>query len=243
MNNLAIDTPRGKEAVEDQKRAGEIITSAHPDIRLVFTPFNGPGSFDAFFMRANELYSVCEIKTRYDMDERMFWKVRKGEWLITLSKLEHLQKVSRECSVPGVGVLYLKRSGLVIMKALFDSEGRWICDHRSDYTETQATINGGSAFRHNAFVDMHNAELIREQEEPMVDPVPPVTRDPGPAEMGPPRFAGAPPHCLKANKMAFASREDAVDFLYSIAMVGKRFWVCPWCNRWHHESHPIKKYG
>lgn len=52
----------------------------------------------------------------------------------------------------------------------------------------------------------------------------------GEKTLDPPRFRGAPPHCVWANSMSFETRADAVAFMASLNAPAKRYWECARCG-------------
>jgi len=108
--------------------------------------------------RHDQIRYVVEQKSR-QMTETELRTRFANEWLMTASKLPHLQAAARCLHVPAVGVLYLVPEPLVLVVRLADATGALVASIRYERTVTQATINGGQALRDNAYIGM--AEAVR----------------------------------------------------------------------------------
>lgn len=158
--SLAILTEEGQKAADDQILAVDIILSnpAYLGTQFIFTAMDDSAAVDGIFVRENEIKAVAEIKTRYGLTEEEFFTKFKGEWLLTFEKMMRIRLASDLLRVPGFGILFLKDSGVVLMKELSTKHGLLHDGYRKKLTETQATINGGTAVRENAFIEMREAK-------------------------------------------------------------------------------------
>lgn len=155
---LAIETARGKAMVEMQGRAARLFTRAHPQIEVRFTPADQPAVIDALMFRAGELCAVAEIKCRAMTEAQL--QGLGGEWLVTHEKIVAAKAVAASHAVPLYGLLYLIPEDVLLSLRLTDREGRLVVPFRVDITETQATVNGGTAVRANAYIPMGLATRI-----------------------------------------------------------------------------------
>lgn len=154
---LDILTERGQVAARHQQEAVEIVVAHRPGTSFVNTALDDSAAIDGFFTQDGVVRAACEIKCRYDMDLARFMAERKGEWLVTHQKVLDLAKVCELLRIPGYMMLYLVADRLVLVKKVVDHTGQVTGVARVEATRTQKTINGGEAFRQNAFINMQDA--------------------------------------------------------------------------------------
>jgi len=157
--NLDINTPRGREAAQDQSDAIDIVFGSNLLTDFIPTNDRGPARVDGIITHKGSIYGVAEIKSRRDMNLVMLMEQRSGEWLLTYDKLIDICSASRLFGAMGFGMLYLPADEAVIMVSLTNSVGDVLCKHRIASTVTQATCNGGSAVRKNAFINVFNSRV------------------------------------------------------------------------------------
>ena len=154
---LDINTPRGEIAKADQIAAAKIVFDGS-EYKFHHTDTNGPARVDGVVTLEGMVVGVAEIKSR-DMTEGDLIGQFKYEWLITMDKILDLVEAAKLLGVTGYGMLYLKPSQKVLVVRICDSKGNLTCKFRVEKTETQATCNGGTALRDNAFIDMRKARV------------------------------------------------------------------------------------
>lgn len=84
----------------------------------------------------------------------------KREWLVSYSKIQRGVTLSKMLRVKMVGVLVLVNDKKVLVQTLIDGEGEIMVPMRIERTATQKCINGGTAVRANAFIDMNKATVL-----------------------------------------------------------------------------------
>lgn len=156
--NLAVDTPRGEEWLREQQEAVDIVFGKSP-YRFVRTKTK-KAPLDGVIYEGDVLDGVAEVKCRDMVDSQLFGEF-KGEWLISANKISFMKSacICLECF--GYGILYLRPSKKVLVIKICDPSGAIIPPIRFDRCETQATCNGGTAWRVNAFVQMRGSTEYR----------------------------------------------------------------------------------
>ena len=153
---LAIHTPAGLRTVKQEDRLVELLRERAPDVEYMRTSRSGDrakAAVDAVLVRAGEVIGVAESKCRNITREEMR-KSFDNEWLITAKKMFDCRAAGVLLQVPTFGLLYcVKDDSLVIVK-LFDEDGESCRPMRFERTLTQATVNGGQAFRTNGYVEI-----------------------------------------------------------------------------------------
>ena len=157
---MDILSPKGQSTIPDERRAKEIFLISYPKYRYVETPKDRPADVDAFLVLDNCIKAIVETKCRYDCDIMKFKQAYKNEWLVTFDKLEKARSIAKGLCVKVVGFLYLKQSDVLLVQELVDANGLYVPSVRLDSTTTQATINGGTATRTNAYIDMSKSVLL-----------------------------------------------------------------------------------
>jgi hypothetical protein len=160
--NLDINTPRGQVTLQDERKAKVLFERAHPEFKYIDTPKDEISAVDGMVEKHGELFGVVETKCRYDLTEKFFRERWNGLWLITHDKLKKGRMVSELLRVPLWGFLFIVDDNTLLTQKMFCPKSKlWIAPFHIERTQTQATVNGGSANRVNAFIDMNKAKVIK----------------------------------------------------------------------------------
>ena len=157
---MDILSTRGQATLPDEQRAKEIFLLNFPRYRYVETPKDRPADVDAFLVLDNDIKAIIETKCRYDCDLVKFRGSYGNEWLVTFDKLERARIIARSLCVKVIGFLYLKQSDVLLVQEIVNADGLYVPSIRLDSTTTQATINGGTATRTNAYIKMDSSKLL-----------------------------------------------------------------------------------
>lgn len=157
---MDILTPRGQESRKWEDRCASIWSSHYPQISYVSTDKNSPCAVDAILVKDNQIIGVVEQKSRPSLTVVEFMTDHKGEWLVTNQKIKDGVAIAKALHTKFVGFLYLPEADLVMFKTIWQPDEGWIAPIRVQKTTTQATINGGTAVRENAFIDMKTATVL-----------------------------------------------------------------------------------
>lgn len=155
---MDILTPKGQETRQQEERAIEIWHRAYPSYTYIQTPKDKPALVDAVLNVDGEIRGVVETKCRNMSSEE--FKQFGMTWLVTYEKLVKAAVIAEGLCVPLIGFLYLTKDDLLMYQKLWEPDKGWVCEMAIKPTRTQATVNGGSIIRSNAYIDMSNASLI-----------------------------------------------------------------------------------
>lgn len=113
----------------------------------------------------NIIQSVLEIKSRFDMDMAKLFNEYEGRWLISHDKLLRGYDLAHALRSDFNCMLVLKQDRRAFLRKIAkhnkDTGGlEWVADFEVRKTETQKSINGGTAYRDNAYIDMYNARMF-----------------------------------------------------------------------------------
>jgi hypothetical protein len=157
--SLDINTPKGQQTLEQERRLVQIITKAFPGIAYLHTPKDKPAMVDAILSVDNVMKAVaqasCRNLTRDTLQNRYG-----NEWLLTYEKMIEGRKLAVALCVDYWGFVYLAPDDIAVCVKMFSPERGWLVRFHVAKTETQATCNGGSAVRDNAYIDVSGAIVV-----------------------------------------------------------------------------------
>ena len=135
---MDIFTPKGQESLEQERKLLASFCAA-TNYSVIETDKNQPAQVDGFIVDGGVLCGVFESKCRKaDVAKMHKWG---DEWILTHQKLLDGAEISKRLCTPFYGIVYLLDEPIGIFIKLTDSE-------------TQATINGGTVVRANAYIDL-----------------------------------------------------------------------------------------
>ena len=159
--NVDILTPKGQKTLVDEQRAWQIFSLRYSGFVYAETPKDKPAAIDALIISKGIIRACIETKCRYDCDLKKFQNEYQNKWLITFDKIEKGREISKMLGVSFVGFLYLKQSDTLLFQVISNAAGLYVPDIETSNTQTQATINGGTIVRKNAFINMNNATILK----------------------------------------------------------------------------------
>lgn len=157
---MDVLTPRGQESRAQEDRAIAIWQSRFPHIAYIHTPKDSPAVVDAILVRDGQIVGVVETKCRPQLTVLQFSMDYQSRWLVTKKKIDDGVQTAKSLCVPYVGFLFLPDADLLLYQTIWRPGEGYVCDITIADTRTQATINGGSIVRTNAFIDMSKAKFI-----------------------------------------------------------------------------------
>jgi len=157
---LDINTEEGQKTLEDERRTIDIFRYNFPNLKYIETDKETSARCDGLIIKDNHAIAIVEQKSR-DMSLELFQTEYRERWLITAEKVDRLIDIANAMHVSLFGFLYLKRDDLLLAKTIFNIKTGELVKIERFETETQATCNGGTARRLNAFIDMSGAKQYR----------------------------------------------------------------------------------
>lgn len=157
--SLDINTPNGAVTLRQEQRLAEIVELKWPGSRYLHTPKDKAATVDAIVTMNGTLKAVAQASCRNNsLDD--FRGGFRNEWLLTFEKLIHGRNLAFRLCVEYWGFLYLVPDDLVLRVKMFAPERGWLVRFHVEKTTTQATCNGGTATRDNAFIDLSAADVL-----------------------------------------------------------------------------------
>ena len=156
---MDILTEKGQETKRQEDEAVALWHTMYPNLRYIETPKERPASVDGLIVKDGIIQAVVETKCRQCsvVEFSVTWE---SKWLVTAEKIKKGAHIAQELCVPFVGFLYLPEAKILMFKTLWHPDKGWVADLIEKETRTQATVNGGSIVRLNAFIDMSDAKTI-----------------------------------------------------------------------------------
>lgn len=146
-----------------EKAAIQIFLGKYRDFDFIETPKDKPADIDGFIVKGATLVSGVEVKCRMMSYHDLMNKFN-AEWLITYDKIERGIAICRSLGIDFRGFLYLVPEQILLIVKIWDYKTREDCIMKIEETRTQATVNGGSIVRLNAYVDVSNATVIQQED-------------------------------------------------------------------------------
>jgi hypothetical protein len=167
MTGLDVNTPRGQQTLTDEQKAVAIFSARHPEFMYVHTNKRTMAKADAMLVRDGALAGLVLTSCRYNCSVQTFELNWNWEWLVTWRKIALGAWLAKHLQTRLYGFLYVVMDDVLIIQKLFDPlklpSERWLTPIRIEKTETQATVNGGIAWRSNAFIKIDKATQLRMQ--------------------------------------------------------------------------------
>ena len=181
---LDAQTPRGKNALKWARRGLRAWARDNPrycymqtneetyadldaviGVPSVRFPKDVDTNVDAHMLYVDaEVDHVLEAKAR-DMTKEKFFGEYGGTWLVTYDKLKRCYDTAFSLRTNFYGLLVLIPDKVCYHRILAEYNKEtggleWVVPFKVMETETQKNINGGSAWRENAYIDMNGVDEI-----------------------------------------------------------------------------------
>lgn len=153
---LDINTPKGQENLKEELEMLRYISKCWK-IKIKITKKNLPYPHDGIMLHKKKIIGVFESKNRQLSIEEL---ENFGTWLITYDKIKECRKIAMNLKVPLYGFLGLEKSKLVMYWKICDENGNYLFHFNHQKTYTQATTNGGVAYRDNAYLPIEFGRII-----------------------------------------------------------------------------------
>jgi len=156
---MDILTERGQQSLADEQKARDIFLSNYPAYQYVQTQKDQPADIDALLVRDGVVSGVVETKCRYDVDLHGFVTKYENSWLVTFDKIARGKQIADAMCTKLIGFLYIVQSETLLVQTISDC-GLYVPSISIITTQTQATINGRTIVRSNAYIDMTKAKHL-----------------------------------------------------------------------------------
>jgi hypothetical protein len=160
---LDCETPLGQLFIQEQHRTQERLAAR--GYTVINT--NGPANnADVILSKVIDgrltMTGLAEIKSRKTAGEKPLTRKylsENGGYLITAEKLKFGALASSMYKVPFYVIVSLMEENVILVWQITTSTGDYTEKFETKQTPTRATVNGGTAFRTNAFLKMDSKYL------------------------------------------------------------------------------------
>jgi hypothetical protein len=146
---LDTHTEKGRQHREQETRLEQFLKHSYPQLDFLHTDPDKPAALDLLVLSGRIPSAVAEIKCR---NNPMEYFEERGSLLITDHKRLMLGEVSKAFHVPGYVILYSIPDDDIRVSIVTDRTGLFCYHSPTATTQTQATCNGGTAERLNAYL-------------------------------------------------------------------------------------------
>lgn len=145
-----------------EQEAIRLFEDSFREFSFIETPKDRPADIDGFIIRSPAtLVSAVEVKCR-NMTMDTFTNQYGKKWLITADKVDRCVNISKSLGIDFRGFLYLVPEKTLLIVPIWSYEKGYVCQIDREVTETQATVNGGFAWRENAYIHVENVTSLRQ---------------------------------------------------------------------------------
>ena len=123
-----------------------------------------PLSFDGFICKSHMVVAMFEVRTRkgHVYNDGIVFRGRKyPTYMITKRKLDKCSEYSKYLNLPFVLFVYFEYNHSFLIYKISDKRGNFLIDFETQKTKSQYSVNGGVAYRENAFIDVSKGTIIR----------------------------------------------------------------------------------
>ena len=159
---MDILTPKGQQTRRQEEKALTLFRETFPAFEFIETPKDKPADIDGIITTtAGQMIAAVEVKCR-NMTMDTLVKEFGKKWLITADKIDRCVNIASSLGIDFRGFLYLVPEKMLLIVPIWSYDKGYTCRIDREVTETQATVNGGTAFRENAYIHLENVKAIRE---------------------------------------------------------------------------------
>lgn len=172
-SSLDCNTVRGQVYIGTQLSCHERIEAAL-NCAVIATDTTSASDIDALITKNKTLVGLAEVKSR-EMRlkdspiltaRRLIYKNREYDsYLITFEKLEKLKRLCSIFNVPGFLFVSLLEDHQIVFWKICNANGEYCVDLKKERTRTQATCNGGVAYRENAYLTISCMKVLPSTEQ------------------------------------------------------------------------------
>lgn len=156
---MDILTPKGQETREQEREALTLFRETFRGFEFFETPKHLPADIDGLIVGDGTLIAGVEVKCR-NMTIRELREDYSSRWLVTADKIDRGVAVCKSLGIDFRGFLYLAPDHMLLIVPIWSYEKGYVADIEYENSVTQKTVNGGTAFRLNAYVDVSGAKAI-----------------------------------------------------------------------------------
>lgn len=163
---LGVKTPKGELAEALVRKA--VLRLQKPGHTFAWFPKHNYFPVDGFIVQGNDITAIFECKIRYAAlidGEIAFGKGSYDSLILSEDKIINGVDLATKMELDFYLIVYLELSGHYLVFKIFNVATKKVIPYEAKTTWTQENINGGEAYRKNAFLKVRDAKVIEEKEE------------------------------------------------------------------------------
>jgi hypothetical protein len=150
---LDCQTPKGQQAIGAVERMVAKLGALNG---TTFRPTDPTSPYDFWIIKDGHVIGICECKARQmDVTKLKLF----GSYLITEEKLSWGVRAAKRLGVPFYVIVFLSLDENIVWWCICDPAGELKTRFTVEVTRTQATVNGGEAWRPNAYLSLADMQL------------------------------------------------------------------------------------
>jgi len=161
---LGVKTEKGALAEELVRKA--VLRLQKPGSVFAWFPKHNYFPVDGFIVKGNDITALFECKIRYAalnggdivFDEKVY-----DSLIISEDKIKTGVDLAKKMEVDFFLIAYLELSGHYLVFKIFDVATKTVIPYQAKSTWTKESINGGTAFRQNAFLKVTDALIVKDR--------------------------------------------------------------------------------
>lgn len=158
---LNVNTKKGREAEENIRKA--ILTIKTHQSNFAWFPTHNHFPIDGFIIEGNDITAIFEGKARQAgyKDGNMEYGGRNySEYLVTTDKLNKGIELAKQMGINFYLIVLMQHTNHLLVFEIFNIKKNEVIPFQNRRTRTRAGVNGGSAIRENAYIDIKYAKVI-----------------------------------------------------------------------------------
>lgn len=159
---LNVNTKKGREAEESIRNAILQMKTHHST--FAWFPAHNHFSIDGFVIEGNDITAIFEGKARqaaYKEGKMEYGGRAYTDYLVTTEKLNKGIELAKQMGVNFYLIVLLCHSNHLLIFEVYNIRENKVLPFQSKRTRTKAGINGGSAVRENAYIEIKHAKVLQ----------------------------------------------------------------------------------
>ena len=158
---MDILTPKGQQTLHQEREAVRIFGDSFPEYKFTETPKDRPADIDGIISLHGTMVCGVEVKCR-NMTMDVLVNEYGKKWLVTADKIDRCVNVCKSLAIDFRGFLYLVPEKTLLIVPIWSYKDGFTCKIDRAGSLTQGTVNGGIAYRVNAYIHIENVTTVRE---------------------------------------------------------------------------------
>lgn len=158
---LGVRTEKGEMAERLVRQA--VLRLQKKDTTFAWFPEHNYFPVDGFIIKGNDITAIFECKIRYaafTSGEMHFDGSSYDSLILSENKILTGVDLATKMGLDFYFIVYLELSGHYLIFKIFDVATKKVIPYQAKNTWTQESINGGEAYRKNAFLKIKDAKVL-----------------------------------------------------------------------------------